>query len=66
MVIGVTAMSLCQFPSRFMIVLGVVDEIATYGMWLISIFISISYVSIVYLSASYAVVITVIGSDIVL
>ena len=48
-----------------MVALGAVDGVATYGAWLISVFNSIIYVSIVFLSTSYVVVIIVIGSDIV-
>ena len=65
MLIGVTVTNLCQFPSGSIIVLGVVDGVATYGAWLTSVFSSINCVSIVYLSASCASVIAVIGCDIV-
>ena len=65
MLIGVTMMSLCQFPYGSMTALGVVHTVVTYGAWLISFFSSISYVSIVCLSASCAVVIEVIDSNIV-
>ena len=66
MLIGMTVMNLCWFPFGSMTALGVVDEVATCGAWLTNIFISVSYVSIVYLSTSCAVLIIVIGSNIVL
>jgi len=65
MLIGVTVMNLCQFPSRSITVLGAVDGVATCGAWLTSVFSSVICVSIVYLSASCAVVIAVISVDIV-
>lgn len=66
MLIGVTSTNLCQFPSRSMTVLGVVDGIATCGVWLINIFNFVGCVSIVCLRTSCVVVIVVSGSIIVL
>ena len=65
MLISMTLTSLCQFPSGSMTVLCAVDGVATCGAWLISIFISMSCVSIVCLRTSYIVVIVVSGSVIV-
>ena len=65
MLINVTSMSLCQFPSLSMTMLGVVDGVATCGAWLINVFSSVSCVSIIFLRTSYTVVITVSGSVIV-
>ena len=64
MLIGVTEMNLCRVPSRSLTVLCIVDVVATCNAWLTSVLSSVRCVSIVYLSASYAVVIVVIGFDI--
>ena len=65
MLIDMTMTNLCQFPSRSMAVLGAIDGVTTCGAWLTSVFNFVSYVSIVFLSASYVVVIAVIGFYIV-
>lgn len=65
MIIGMTAMNLCRFPFGSMTALGVVDEVATCGAWLTNIFDFVSCASIVCLSTSCAIVIIVIGSDLV-
>lgn len=63
MLIGVTLKNLSQFPSRSMVALAA--GVDTYGAWLTKVFSSMIYVSIVFLSASCASVIVVIGVDIV-
>ena len=64
MLIGMTVMNLCRFPSGSMNALGVVDRVATCGAWLTNILSSVIHVSIVYLSSSCIVVIAMIGLDI--
>jgi hypothetical protein len=64
MLIGVTETNLCQVPSESITVLCIVDGVATCGVWPTSVFNSVSCVSIVSLSTSYAVVIVMIDSDI--
>ena len=65
MLIVVIVTNLCRFPYGSIIVLGVVNGAATCGAWFTSVFSALSYVSIIFLSASCVVVIAVIGSDIV-
>ena len=65
MLIGVIVTNLCRFPFGSMTVLGAVDGVATFGAWLTRVFSSVICVSIVCLSTSYAIVIVVIGADIV-
>ena len=62
--IGVTEMNRYRVPSRSVTMLCTVDGVATCGAWLTNILNSVSCVSIVYLSASCAVVIVVVSFDI--
>ena len=65
MLIGVTLINLCRFPSRYMAALAAIDGVAACGAWLTKVFSSVICVSIVFLSASCTIVIAVIDAEIV-